>query len=187
MTTSELKMINSNYYNGNSFQRKQHFNIGLLYGTVCYWEKKGIIIFYFANNNVLQDISITKLFNIGHNVKINIYYKYLFQQVLLTVDKYTKTSQYYEYVFCGHSISGAIATIAAYYVITNNKNCQLEYNLITYGSPLVGNKQFSKVIHKQCNVYNYINTKDIIKHVHGYKQVQPPIILNNSCSYDPHS
>lgn len=64
--------------------------------------------------------------------------------------------------FCGHSLGGALAIIAAtYYGMMLHKRCEI--NCHTFGTPKVGNKELSLVFNDHVNEsYHFINNNDIV-------------------------
>lgn len=76
-----------------------------------------------------------------------------------------------EYVFCGHSLGGALARIAAVDIQYNYHTCNLVYTL---GAPNVGNTAFEDSFKKRIShSHYYINNKDPVPIVpplfFGYK------------------
>lgn len=179
MTASDLRIINANYYKGPSFKRKYQFNTDLVCGNICYWQKKGIIIFYFITKPILQKIINNKQIKLNNGIKINKLYYDLFVQLTQIINRHINVKQYYQYVFCGHSIGGTIASIALYYAINMTYGCDYNYNLITYGSLPVGNKQYCKYMRNNCDVYEYLNYNDKIKVPIGYSNIGNKILLDS--------
>ena len=67
----------------------------------------------------------------------------------------------YQIIFVGHSLGGAIATIASFYY-NKNYNFTAENILITFGQPKVGNEKFSKELTKSLKqIYRIARPNDI--------------------------
>ena len=75
-----------------------------------------------------------------------------------------------DHYICGHSLGGAMATIAAAR-LSNPLGVAIAKGLFTYGSPRVGSRGFSKTI--SCIHYRHVNNNDIVTKVPfafmGYK------------------
>lgn len=61
-----------------------------------------------------------------------------------------------DFVFVGHSLGGAIATLAASY---------FKANAITFGCPRVGNRRFVRSLAKYSNVVRYVNNNDAVTRI----------------------
>lgn len=82
----------------------------------------------------------------------------------------------------GHSLGAALATLMAFDILNEFQNYNLKY-LTTYGSPRVGNKEFSSIM----NGYDYTSYRvthyyDIVPHVPeefmGYTHISNEIWYN---------
>ncbi|BCR89853.1 lipase family protein [Aspergillus chevalieri] len=71
----------------------------------------------------------------------------------------------YKMVFTGHSLGGALATIAA--TVLRNEGYTID--LYTYGSPRVGNEALSEYITAQGTLYRVTHTNDVVP------KLPPPI------------
>ncbi|OTA67853.1 lipase [Hypoxylon sp. EC38] len=79
-----------------------------------------------------------------------------------------KANPSYRTVFTGHSLGGAVATVAA----ANARNEGYDADLITYGSPRVGNQEFVDFVTNQTGAeYRVTHLDDPVPRL-------PPIILN---------
>jgi thioesterase domain-containing protein len=76
----------------------------------------------------------------------------------------------YKLVVTGHSLGGAVATLLALDLYAKgNKNVQL----ITFGSPRVGNTRFAKAASRVLkNSYRFTHNRDIVPHLPPHK---PPL------------
>ncbi len=67
--------------------------------------------------------------------------------------------------FVGHSFGGALATLAAAHIQPRKlANCFL----VTFGSPRVGNKAFTKLF-KEVTVYRFVNGNDVVTRLPHFK------------------
>lgn len=82
------------------------------------------------------------------------------EHVLDVVQDVKKDSQYKKVVVTGHSLGGAVATLASAYLRKKGHDC----DLYTYGSPRVGNRQFARFVEQQSKGDNYriVNQLDIV-------------------------
>lgn len=64
--------------------------------------------------------------------------------------------------FVGHSLGGALATLAAAYFSPIYEDCQL----VTFGCPRVGNKHLKRLI--RCPVYRFVNASDPVPYIPFY-------------------
>jgi triacylglycerol lipase len=83
------------------------------------------------------------------------------KSVLINTVKFNTTV-----VFTGHSLGGALSTLAYYDLFPTYPNS----TLYTFASPRVGNIAFSELLMKQPSYFRIFNTEDIIP------QLPPPII-----------
>ncbi len=88
-----------------------------------------------------------------------------FKSLKTDIDKiireYQKEDYNKEVIFCGHSLGGALATIASLQYGCDFPD--LKINCITFGSPRVGNALFVEYFNKVVNIsYRFVNKKDPI-------------------------
>lgn len=185
MTSSDLKLICANYYKGPSFKLKKHIDTGLTKVTVCFWERKNTIIFYVYCLPIIQNISYDKLQQVNNKIKVNKLYNSISQQILPLLEQYIDVNLYFQYVFCGYSSGGSIASLLTYHIIRQH-NYQYSYNLITFGKKPTGNKKYQMYMQNKCDVYNYYNYNDNL-HIPSKYYLLPKIILNTGshqwCNY----
>jgi len=85
----------------------------------------------------------------------------------------------------GHSLGGAVATIMASDFVFNQKISAL--NLITFGSPRVGNPAFAKAFDAVISHQRFVHWKDSFPHlpaeVYGYEQTSTEIFENEDGSH----
>jgi len=119
--------------------------------------------------------------------------------VISEVDKLVKLHKDYEIVVTGHSLGGAIATIAAGVLSTKYPNRTIR--LITYCQPRVGGVNFAKAMYSKKNLsgMRYVHYNDPVPHAPfqlGFKFVQygtefwsprPKSLNILKCSPDPKS
>ena len=120
-------------------------------------------------------------------VKIHIGFFKNFDSIISHIVKIIDERKSLHVVFTGHSLGGAVSTIMTLY-------CKLLYIIkniycITFGSPRVGNKAFSKLFKKYIrNSYRYVNEEDPIpnlpsclrfSHVFGLQYIDKNKIFYN--------
>jgi len=108
-------------------------------------------------------------------------YLSLKNNIINNINNIIKNREIKEISFNGYSSGGAIANIASLdmsYIYNN-----ITIKCITFGSPRVGNEEFTKTYNsKILNSIRIINKNDIIPHVPPpiiYKHVHTPLILEN--------
>lgn len=131
---------------------------------------------------VMVDISVDRI-DLGKFGKIHRgFYSYFIERhrdpvkILLNANP-----QYKNIVFTGHSLGGAIATIASVYFGTEyNRNIYC----VTFGSPRVGNKKFAKTFkHIVVKSYRFVNKADIVTKLPPpklYKHVKTKYIVKSN-------
>lgn len=93
--------------------------------------------------------------------------------------------QYEKIIFTGHSLGGALATIASLKYVVEYQGDPEKVHCITYGSPRVGNGSFTKLFNKTVkNVIRFTNWNDPVTIVppllFAYRHVcQPTYLLDN--------
>ena len=100
----------------------------------------------------------------------------LFQDLNTVKAKYTTAS----YIITGHSLGGALATLAAFDLSKSGVISKSKMQVYNYGSPRVGNYEFVKAFAQEgIPIYRIVNSKDPVAHV-------PPCIkINGKCSQGP--
>ena len=105
---------------------------------------------FLTRKNTNPDIEVHSGFFIGHtSVKGKIYKK---------LNEIVQGGKCDRILFCGHS-AGVLSALLAYDYI-NNKNIPIE--VVTFGSPRVGNKAFSDDFDRKIKCTRIINDKDLI-------------------------
>lgn len=66
-----------------------------------------------------------------------------------TVKAYLKKCSNCKVVIVGHSLGGAMASLAYFFLKTKKQFPKVTYELYTYGEPRVGNKYFAKFMNSQ--------------------------------------
>lgn len=137
--------------------------------------------------NWISNIQISKVNpynNTGIAVSKGFYkdYSYIKSDLLDNLSLLKKEYKTNNIFLTGHSLGGALATLMAFDILNKYTNYNIKY-LITYGSPRVGNKDFSSVMNK----YNYISYRvthyyDIVPHIPeefmGYSHISNEIWYN---------
>lgn len=81
----------------------------------------------------------------------------------------------------GHSLGGALATIFYSYC----KKCDIDAELVTFGSPRVGDKEFAEYLNSGNpeKMRRYVNGSDVVCRIPylGYHHVNTKILLGKSC------
>ena len=135
---------------------------------------KKIICAFPGTTNYLQ-LSIEFLFSIlvkipnknNENFKVTKMFYDIFVEIkndlignLLSLEEFKDSN--YQTLFIGHSLGGALATIASFYCINQNI-IKSEPILITFGQPRVGNDLFAKYLTKNLKqIYRFARPKDIV-------------------------
>ena len=111
------------------------------------------------------DIKVHELFYmIFKNIKNDIFIEEILKDI--------KTNKDYQIIFTGHSLGGAIATLASYYY-SKNKLAENEPVLITFGQPRVGNENFARDYMKLIsNVYRIERFEDIVSILPPIKKIE---------------
>ncbi|KAF1958607.1 alpha/beta-hydrolase [Byssothecium circinans] len=89
------------------------------------------------------------------------------KEVLTSVEKLTAANPTFKIVTTGHSLGGAIATLAA----ADLRTLKYKVDLYTYGAPKVAGSTLSTYITKQGNNYRVTHYNDIVPQV-------PPMFMN---------
>lgn len=78
----------------------------------------------------------------------------------------------FNFIFTGHSLGGAITTLASYDAVTQGIIPSKQATLYNYGSPRVGNQVFADAVQSAIpEIYRVVHWKDMVPHV-------PPCIMN---------
>ena len=100
----------------------------------------------------------------------------LSKQLEETIVDATQKHDIKKIVVCGHSLGGALATLAVPFLKTYDKLSAIPIDCYTFGSPAVGDKAFADIFNKLVNEYNRITnpfdpivfgTKLQFRHVKG--------------------
>lgn len=83
----------------------------------------------------------------AHRGFVNAFYM-VENEILNTLNNYMKADTEYNFIFCGHSLGGALAQLGFYYFIKTQKIKYKEIKLITAGSPKVFIKKYLTEIHE---------------------------------------
>ena len=165
---------------------------------ICKYDKKLSVIFRGTESkrDVLTDLNIIQIKMPISNTKEGEYpevhwgFYNQFQSLESDLDKalceYTSNDNEREVVFSGHSLGGALATIAALKYAKQYPG--LDVNCVTFGSPRVGNPTFAKHFDESVNEsYRFVNDNDPVpcvpsawryKHVKGCKWLYQDNVLD---------
>ena len=139
-------------------------------------------------DDVLTDLKIYKKYfpleNIyGEYPEVHAGFKEQFDSVRKDIDGIC--SKYKNITFCGHSLGGALATLASAYY--SYKHPSLHCSCITFGSPRVGDDTFATFFDRRINLsLRYVNDNDPVpclptswryKHVGGLRWLNQDIVM----------
>jgi hypothetical protein len=153
--------------------------------TQCYIFCKDTSLFVcFRGTSSLKDVKTDldislldiKIGSVNCKVHLGFYKQYisisdvLFEHILQNL-------HFNELIICGHSLGGALATLATLDLIHKLPNCNIK--CITFGSPRVGNIDFVNLYNEKIQKsYRIVNHKDPIQYFplhHLYYHVHPSI------------
>lgn len=166
---------------------------------ICKYDDKLSVIFRGTESkrDVLTDLNIIQIKMPIANTKEKEYpevhwgfynqFQYLEPELDKALSEYNNNdSNEREVIFSGHSLGGALATIAA--LKYAKKYPELEVNCVTFGSPRVGDPKFAKYFNESVNEsYRFVNDNDPIpcvptawryKHVKGCQWLYQDKVLN---------
>jgi len=83
----------------------------------------------------------------------------MYEELMTLVKKHPLAKIY----ITGHSKGGALATLMGQFIISKNKKLKRKISVVTFGSPRVGNKEFSSDY--DINHYRYESFWDIVPHL----------------------
>jgi len=101
-------------------------------------------------NNVLEVLGDNEIQDCKVYTAIKQAYMKLEAQVFARLDKYMDENPFCEVVFTGHSMGGAMTTLAAYRYAGNRSVVRVSCQ--TYGSPKVGNRVFRQLVNSLPNL-----------------------------------
>lgn len=82
-----------------------------------------------------------------------------FESVRKEIEKHLDTNKHKNVIFTGHSLGGALATLASLYFSPNFTDKNI--SCVTFGSPRVGDSKFGELFNKYVNQsYRYVNDND---------------------------
>lgn len=161
----------------------------------CIDKKNNIIIIFRGTESlrdILSDLNATRTKMVIPNIRgkdfpyVHSGFYRQFNSIRTKLDKilneYITNKGYFNrknITFCGHSLGGALATIASLYYYNKFKYYNISINCITLGSPRVGGNNFCRLFNNSINIsYRFVNKNDIVtmiptrwrfKHVKGLK------------------
>lgn len=188
----KIKPLNIPYYINNSFDNNVVYGIFIINnyivvsfkGTSTFKEKINDVQFIQVDDKYNIPGKIHKGFNdsVLNNDVVRII-DYNLKKIIFKKDSYIKHKLY----ITGHSLGGALATIF-YSFMKNKVENDFDIELITFGCPKVGNKEFVNFINKSNKndkCLRIINGNDIITKLPiscCYKHHEKPIKIGNVSS-----
>ena len=171
---NDFNQIKQKIFKANNIDEKKYdlkiyfYNVAILKSSKF---KKYVFTFpgFKAIYQVLPTFILSHLvdFENNKNIKVNKYFYLIFEiikndifsEVILNDIKQNKD---YQIIFTGHSLGGAMATLASYYFKKHNLG-ENEPILITFGQPRVGNENFARnYMEIISNVYRIERENDIV-------------------------
>tara|TARA_B100001093_G_scaffold306156_1_gene292194 strand:- start:148 stop:978 length:831 start_codon:yes stop_codon:yes gene_type:complete len=96
-------------------------------------------------------------------------------------------------IFCGHSLGGALSSLACVEFSQKYKDSKIPIHSITFGSPRVGSKYFAKLFNKNVQTsYRFVNDNDPVplmptpvrySHVNGCVWLYEDLVLNETSTW----
>jgi hypothetical protein len=109
-----------------------------------------------------------------YNVKNGLVDNYFYTNYVRTIRKVflqklkeaRTTFRNYKFIFTGHSLGGALATIAAFDAVTSYNLPAQQAILYNFGSPRVGNFELASAIEKAVpQIYRLVHWRDLVPHL----------------------
>lgn len=138
--------------------------------------KQGNVFVCFAGSSSLTDWKYNFKAVQNHSMGVGIHSGFLtsLDDIVSIFSKHILPSD--SVYFCGHSLGGALAVLAAYlYTYQADEGTKKVNGVFTFGSPKVGNKKFAKDYDAKLgqNTHRYTHTRDLVARVPfdwmGYK------------------
>lgn len=92
-------------------------------------------------------------------------YQAVASQVLVAVADLLKRNPSYKVIVTGHSLGGALATLAAADILQHGTAPAADLQLVTFGSPRVGNEYFSSSLTASLQALRWTHAKDPVPHL----------------------
>ena len=160
------------------------YNIAILKSSKF---KKYVFTFpgFKTNYHILSLFILSQLvdFENDKNIKVNKFFYLIFEIIkndIFSEDiiKEIKQNKDYQIIFTGHSLGGAIATLASYYFKKHNIGDN-EPILLTFGQPRVGNENFARsYMAIISNVYRIERENDIFSMFPPIKNIKESDIIH---------
>ena len=129
--------------------------------------------------NIYANVNI-RMKNVSNNVYIHSGFLDYYKQAEKQVEEYLNETKPKRIVLSGHSMGGAVATIAAYMLY---KSYGPIIELFTFGSPQVGNMSFKKYMNAHIKKsWRFVNNKDyVVRSVprRDFHHVGNLVLINN--------
>lgn len=142
------------------------------------WINNLKIVFHYPYHN-LPDVGVEKGFYVD--------FLYSYRNIISVLDHLSKTYDTNKLLITGYSLGSALATLLVF-EIQNNVNSKYSiFSLVTFGSPRVGNKEFSSIFRS----YNFSSKRithyyDVVPHtlqeIIGYSHIPQEIWYNEDNS-----
>ena len=127
---------------------------------------------------LLSEILLSEKVDFENNINIKVHklFYLIFEKIKNDIFseeilKDINSNKDYQIIFIGHSLGGAISTLASYYFATYNL-AENEPVLITFGQPRVGNENFARdYMKKISNVYRIERYQDLVAMIPPRKKI----------------
>jgi len=143
--------------------------------------KKFIFAFPGTTTNLLllSEVYLSDQINFEREIDIKVHklFYYIFEEIKNdifneSILKDIKENKDYQIIFTGHSLGGAISTLASYYYAKKNL-AENEPVLITFGQPRVGDENFARDYMRMIpNVYRIERYQDLVAMIPPRKKIE---------------
>ena len=143
--------------------------------------KKYVFAFPGTTTNLLllSEIYLSNQINFERetDIKVHKLFYYIFEEIKKDIFseeilKDINANKDYQIIFTGHSLGGAMSTLASYY-FAKKKLAENELILITFGQPRVGNENFARdYMSMISNVYRIERYQDLVAIVPPVKKIE---------------
>lgn len=109
------------------------------------------------------------------------YSQFLRETLLKKIQQAHKNFPRFQFIFTGHSLGGALTTLAAFDVVSSGYLPARKVRVYNYGSPRVGNQALAQAIAKAIpDFYRVVHWEDIVPHL-------PPCVTDPAGQCVPHN
>jgi len=144
--------------------RSQHFKKGHINGYVL--KAHGAVYIFIAGTDEFKDVvtdvrlAPSRFNGESSNIKVHVGFESAYRSIENILNEYCKNES--RIIIAGHSMGGAISTLAAYKLARTSSNI----TCVTFGSPRVGNRAFIKNFNKiVTNSYRVVYRNDLVTKV----------------------